>query len=275
MAIGKPVAFEASADERETRGFISMTIIRPSFGLTANWTFEPPVSTPISRMIAIDGVAHPLVFLVGQRLRRRDRDRVAGVDAHRVEVLDRADDDEVVRLVAHDLQLELLPADQALLDQELAGRREVEAALADLLELVAVVGDAAAGAAEREARPQDAREADARRCSARSALHRERLVERVRDARLGRRRRPMPVIASLNLCRSSAFSIAFVVGADHLDAVLLQHAVLVQVQRAVERRLAAQRRQERVGPLLGDDLLDDLPGDRLDVGAVGRSPGRS
>ena len=54
MAIGKPVAFEASADERETRGFISITIIRPSSGLTANWTFEPPVSTPISRSTAIE-----------------------------------------------------------------------------------------------------------------------------------------------------------------------------------------------------------------------------
>ncbi len=43
------------------------------------------------------GVAHDLVFLVGQRLRRRHGDRVAGVHAHRVEVLDRADDDAVVR----------------------------------------------------------------------------------------------------------------------------------------------------------------------------------
>jgi hypothetical protein len=32
LAIGKPVAFEASADERETRGFISMTTMRPSAG---------------------------------------------------------------------------------------------------------------------------------------------------------------------------------------------------------------------------------------------------
>jgi hypothetical protein len=33
--------------------------------------------------------------------------------------------------------------------------------------------------------------------------------------------------------------------------------------------LAAHRRQHRVGPLLGDDLLDHAPGDRLDVGRVG------
>lgn len=54
--MGKPVALEASADERDTRGFISMTIMRPFFGLTANCTFEPPVSTPISRSTAIDAL---------------------------------------------------------------------------------------------------------------------------------------------------------------------------------------------------------------------------
>ncbi len=52
LAIGKPVAFEASAEERDTRGFISITTIRPSTGLMPNWMLEPPVSTPISRMIA-------------------------------------------------------------------------------------------------------------------------------------------------------------------------------------------------------------------------------
>ncbi len=56
MAIGKPVAFDASADERETRGFISITSIRPSAGLTANCTFEPPVSTPIARRHAIEAL---------------------------------------------------------------------------------------------------------------------------------------------------------------------------------------------------------------------------
>ena len=53
MAMGKPVAFEASAEERETRGFISITVIRPSTGFTANCTLEPPVSTPISRITAM------------------------------------------------------------------------------------------------------------------------------------------------------------------------------------------------------------------------------
>ena len=53
FAIGNPVAFEASALDLDTRGFISMTMSRPSFGSTANWMLQPPVSTPTSRRIAM------------------------------------------------------------------------------------------------------------------------------------------------------------------------------------------------------------------------------
>ncbi len=56
LAMGKPVALDARADDRDTRGFISMIISRPSRGLTANCTFEPPVSTPISRSTAIEAL---------------------------------------------------------------------------------------------------------------------------------------------------------------------------------------------------------------------------
>ena len=47
------MALEASAEDRETRGFISMTTRRALFGSTANWMLEPPVSTPTLRMIAL------------------------------------------------------------------------------------------------------------------------------------------------------------------------------------------------------------------------------
>ena len=50
--MGKPVAFEASAELRETRGFISITTSFPFSGFTANCTFDPPVSTPTSLMMA-------------------------------------------------------------------------------------------------------------------------------------------------------------------------------------------------------------------------------
>ena len=72
--------------------------------------------------LADDGdadVAQPLVLAVGEGEGRRHGDRVAGVDAHRVEVLDRADDDDVVGVVAHHLELVLLPAEDRLLEEDL------------------------------------------------------------------------------------------------------------------------------------------------------------
>ena len=36
LAIGKPVAFDANAEDLDTLGFISITTIRPSFGLIEN-----------------------------------------------------------------------------------------------------------------------------------------------------------------------------------------------------------------------------------------------
>ncbi len=68
-------------------------------------------------------VAQRLVLLVGQRLLRGDAHAVAGVHAHRVEVLDRAHDHHVVGVVAHHLELELAPAQHRLLEQHLADRR--------------------------------------------------------------------------------------------------------------------------------------------------------
>jgi hypothetical protein len=59
---------------------------------------------------------------------------------------------QLVLVVAHHLHLVLLPAEQAFLDEDFVDGREIEAVGDDALELLLVVGDAAAGAAQREAR---------------------------------------------------------------------------------------------------------------------------
>src|SRR5690606_35865933 len=52
LAIGYPVALLANAEERDTRGLISMAIIfSSSSGLTANCTLQPPAKSPILRII--------------------------------------------------------------------------------------------------------------------------------------------------------------------------------------------------------------------------------
>jgi len=225
----------ASAELRDTRGFISMHD-------------------------RDRGVAHALVLLVGQRHRRRDGDRVAGVHAHRIEVLDRADDDRVVLAVADDLELELLPAEDALLDQDRVHRRLVEAELHHAVELALVVGDAAARAAEREARAQDRGEPDLvdrgarlldgghqRRARAGEADPRHRLLEQ------------LAILGHLDARHARA---------EELDAVLREDAGLVRGEREVEAGLAAERGQDRARLLAREHLVEHLDGQRLDVRRV-------
>ena len=76
---------------------------------------------------------------------------------------------------------------------------------------------------------------------------------------------PLPVLTALDRLE---------IGADQFDAVAVEHAVLVQRDRGVQRGLAAESRQQRVDlvaalGLLSDDPLDERRGDRFDVGVVG------
>lgn len=206
-------------------------------------------------------ITHDLVFLVGQRLGRRHGDGVTGVHAHGVQVFDGADDDAVVRGVAHHFHLVLFPAQQGFFDQQLVGGRSLQTALADGFEFLGVVGNAAAGAAQREAGADDGGEAHL-------LLHGPGFVHGVGDAGA---RGAQTDLGHGVLELQTVFGLVdgFGLGADQLDLVLVQHAVLPQVQRAVQRGLAAHGWQDGIGAFLGDDLLDRLPGDGLNVGDVG------
>ena len=214
------MALEASAEERETRGFISMTMTRPSSGLTANWMLQPPVSTPTSRMIAMPMSRRLWYSRSVSVIAGRDGDRVAGVHAHRVEVLDGADDHDVVVLVAHQLQLVLLPAEDGLLQEHLGGRREREALAGDAAQLLLVVGEAGAGAAHGEGGPDDDGVA-AERVDARDDV-----VHGVADDRAGGLAVADLRADGLDDALEEVAVLALVdrldVGADQLDAVLLQ-----------------------------------------------------
>ena len=207
------------------------------------------------------GVAQDLVFLVGQGLRRGDGDGVAGMDAHRVEVLDGADDDDVVGQVAHHLQLELLPADDRLLHQDLAGRRGVDAGDGHGLVLFAVVGDAAAGAAEGEGGADDRREADVL-----DDVHRLLVVVGQAAARHGEAdafHRLLEQGAVLGLLDGREL------GADQLDAVLLQGAVLGHRHRGLSAVWPPRVGSSASGRSFSMIRASTSGRDRLDVGAVG------
>ena len=183
------------------------------------------------------------------------------MDPHRVKVFDRADDDAVVVLIAHHLHLILFPANQGFVNQQLVGRRQVQPTLADLFKLFAVVSDAAAGAAHGEGGADNAREADI-------SGHRQRLFHGMRDTGtrgveadfLHRHVETAAIFRFINRVGG---------GANHRHAELFQHSLALQLQRTVQRRLAAHGRQYRVRTLFFDDFAYHFPLNRLDVGRIG------
>ncbi len=202
-------------------------------------------------------VAELLVLLVGERLLRRHADAVAGVHAHRIEVLDRAHDHHVVGVIAHHLELELAPSEDRFLEEYLADRRRGQPAPDDAREVRLVANDTPAATAERERGPHDQRQADVRnRGLGVGDTVRDRTA---RDPQAGGGHRLPESLAVLSAVDR------LVVGANQLDAVLAERPVLVQRLGQVQGGLAAQRRQNGVG-LLARDHLGDRPGqERLDV----------
>ncbi len=101
------------------------------------------------------GTAQHLIFLVREGQRRGDDDGVAGVHAHWVEVLHGAHGDGVARGIAHDLELDFLPARHGALDEHLGDGRHVQTRAGDLAQLLGAGRRAAARAAQREGRAHD------------------------------------------------------------------------------------------------------------------------
>ena len=193
--------------------------------------------------------------------------------AHRVDVLDRADDDRIVSSVAHHFHLVFFPAKQAFINQDLPHRRRVHPRAAVELVIVAVIGHAAAGAAHGEGRADDRGQADIFQRVERK-LHACRKVfltaggnGRGDDGRLGvfdaqtvhRLAEELAILCHFN---------GFAFRADHLDVEFLEHAHLFERERGVQPGLTAHRWQQRVGAFFLDDLGDDFRGDGFDVGGI-------
>ena len=143
---GKSGRFGRERRAAATRGFISMIDHATVVGIDAKLDVRAAGFDADGADHGEARVAHDLKFLVRQGLDRRDRDAVAGMHAHGVEVFDGADDD-AVGLVPHYLHFIFLPAQQRFFDEISRRARGSDAALGDLVEFVAVVGDAAARAA--------------------------------------------------------------------------------------------------------------------------------
>ena len=182
--------------------------------------------------------------------------------AHRVDVLDRADDHAVVGTVAHHLQLELLPPGDRLLDEDLADRTGRQPAGGEALELLGGRGDPGPPTAEDVGGTDDRRQPDL-------GDDVERLVHRVRAAR--RRHveadadhRRLELLAVF--CRGDRCGVS----AEHFRCPgNTDDTSVVQLHGEVQPGLPAERRQHCIGPFAFDDRCQNRGRQRLDVGPVG------
>ena len=165
--------------------------------------------------------------------------------------------------VAHDLEFELLPPGDGLLDQDLADRTGGQTLGRQLRERVA----SSAIPVPLPPRMKLGRTMMGKPISVGDLLG---LAQRVREART-RHLEPDALHGGLELVTILRGGDRLGPGPDDLDPVALEHAELDELHGEVERRLPAKGRQQGVRPLLLNDPLQHLGIERLDVGAVCRA----
>ena len=208
------------------------------------------------------GVTQNLVFLVRERLCGGHCNRVSGVNAHGVEVFDRAHNNAVIRFVADDFHFVLFPTQQRFFNQKLVGRRGLKPALTNRLKLFRVIGDTAARSTQGKAWANDSRKAQ-------GFLDSPRLFHAVRDTRTGRTQSDFghgifeleAVFGLVNRLRRRT---------DQFHFVFFKNAVVPKIQGAVQRRLPAHGGKNGIWFFFGNNFLNGLPGNGFNVGDVCR-----
>ena len=216
------------------------------------------------------GGAEHLVLLVGEGDGGGDDDGVAGVHAHRVQVLHGAHGDGVALAVAHHLELDFLPPGDGLLHQNLGDGGQCQAVGGHFPQLLLVVHNAAAGAAQGKGGPDDDRVAN---------LQGEGLGVLHGGDHLG----GDAGLADLLHGVLEHLAVLGLVdglggGAQQPHVVALQEALLGQLHGEGQARLAAKAGEDAVGLFLLDDALDGGQVQRLDIdfvrhGLVGHNGG--
>ena len=137
----------------------------------------------------------------------------------------------MVSAVAHDFELDLLIALDALLHQHLMDRRQVECVGTDLTQFVGSIGKTTAGAAQSKCRTQNHRVTDLISSS-------QCLVQRVGD--LGGNNRLTDALAQLlEELTVLGFLNALGGGTQQLGLALLQNALFLQLHGQVQSSLTA------------------------------------
>ena len=204
--------------------------------------------------------AQHLIFLVGERQTGRDDDGVARVDADGIDVFHGADGDDVARTVAQHFKFDLLPAADVFFDEHLRDGRKHEPVVRDEAQLLLVMRDAAARAAQREGGAHDDGIAELVR-------DRHALLHRIGD--VGRDDGLADLLHGLLEELAVLRAVDRVeLRADELDAPLVEEAVLGELAAERKPRLPAERGEQGIRPFLDDDALERIFGERLEIDLV-------
>ncbi|CAB4794963.1 unannotated protein [freshwater metagenome] len=207
-------------------------------------------------------VAHALVLDITERLRWSHRDRVAGVYAHWIEVLDRADDDAVVVAVTHDFEFVFFPAGDAGLNQNLADGAARNSLTGQVCELFECRCDTGAAATKDVGRTNDAWKAN-------GFEHLDGFVESVSNAtrwhiETDLDHRLLELLAIFGCGNCLCVCADELRGSRHTNETALE-----QGHCNVERSLTTHRWEHCVGTLALNNARHDLGSEWLDVRGIG------
>ncbi len=186
------------------------------------------------------------------------------VDPHGVDILDETDGDALILGIAHHFELELLPAEHRLLDEDLADETGRDAAAGHGAQFLHIVDQAAPGAAHGVGRAHDHRVAQLGRNPFGLLDGERRLAPGERNAQ------PIHGLLEGNAVLAPFDSVGL--DADDLDAVGLQDTLAGEFGGEIQAGLAAEVGQNGVGSLLLDDLFHEFEGQGFHVGGI-RHPG--
>ena len=168
--------------------------------------------------------------------------------AHRVKVLDRTDDHDVVSQVAHHFQFEFLPTENRFFDQNFVNRRRREPMAHNLFELFRIECRAATRAAQRERGTDDRRIVRFLHkrfgfgpgCSESSTRH-------LQPGFVHRLLEEHAIFSDLN---------RFALRANHFHAAFIEHTGVGQGNGQIQRRLSTDSWKQGVRSFTFDDRRD-------------------
>ena len=182
------------------------------------------------------------------------------MNAHRVQVFDRADHHKVVLNVAHHFEFVFFPTDDRFLDQDLVHPAVIKPHTHNRPKFLEILADPASRSTERKTRPDD-------HGITYLACNSFGVFDRIRKITSGK-------IESYFLHRLFEFLAVlgffdgFIFRADHFHAVFCKNSFFVGFHRKIQPCLSAHGRQHRLRPFLGNHLFKKLHGQRFDIRRV-------